>query len=83
LERRTFPSGKDKVNHDRGSYDDLCNAAAGALVLASRRPQVEPPIVAAVVLDRYGQDISAAPPAVGRGINGPNYSMKDGWSPRW
>ena len=45
LERRTFPSGKDKVDHDRGHHDDLCNAAAGALVLASRRPPPEPPIV--------------------------------------
>jgi hypothetical protein len=45
LERRTFPSGKDKIDHERGRHDDLCNAAAGALTLASRRPQPEPPIV--------------------------------------
>ena len=37
LERRTFPSGKDKIDHERGRHDDLCNAAAGALTLASRR----------------------------------------------
>ena len=41
----TFPSGKDKIDHDRGHHDDLCNAAAGALVLASRRLPIEPPIV--------------------------------------
>lgn len=35
LERRTFPSGQDKVNHTTGAHDDLCNAAAGALVLAA------------------------------------------------
>ena len=37
LERRTFPSGKDKIDHERGRHDDLCNAAAGALTLAARR----------------------------------------------
>ena len=37
LERRTFPSGKDKVDHGRGGHDDLCNAAAGALVLAAKQ----------------------------------------------
>jgi hypothetical protein len=35
LERRTFPSGQDKVNHPPGGHDDCCNAAAGALVLAA------------------------------------------------
>ena len=36
-EGRTFPSGKDKIDHERGRHDDLCNAAAGALTLAARR----------------------------------------------
>ena len=36
LERRTFSTGRDRVDHGPG-HDDLCNAAAGALVLASRR----------------------------------------------
>jgi len=52
LERRTFPSGKDKIDHERGRHDDLCNAAAGALVLASPRVQFEPKIVVPVVV--YG-----------------------------
>jgi hypothetical protein len=34
LERRTFPTGKDRVDHGRSGHDDCCNAAAGALVLA-------------------------------------------------
>src|SRR5262249_46824840 len=34
LERRTFPSGQDKVNHPPGAHDDCANAAAGAFVLA-------------------------------------------------
>jgi hypothetical protein len=37
LERRTFSTGKDRVDHGRAGRDDCCNAAAGALVLASRR----------------------------------------------
>jgi len=35
LERRTQPSGKDRIDHPAGAHDDLSNAAAGALVLAS------------------------------------------------
>lgn len=35
LERRTSRSGKDTVDHRPGGHDDLANAAAGALVLAS------------------------------------------------
>jgi hypothetical protein len=35
LERRTARSGKDSIDHAPGAHDDLCNAAAGALVLAA------------------------------------------------
>ena len=35
LERRTSSVGKDRVDHGRDGHDDLCNAAAGALGLAS------------------------------------------------
>ena len=63
LERRTFPSGKDKIDHERGRHDDLCNAAAGALVLASRRVQFEPKIVVPIVA-------SGAPYAVPGGVVG-------------
>ena len=49
LERRTFPSGKDRIDHERGRHDDMCNAAAGALVLASPRRDFEPKIVAPFV----------------------------------
>jgi hypothetical protein len=37
LERRALSGGHDKVDHGRGSHDDLSNAAAGALWCASRR----------------------------------------------
>jgi hypothetical protein len=35
LERRTSPVGKDRIDHGPGGHDDLCNSAAGALVLAA------------------------------------------------
>jgi hypothetical protein len=57
LERRTFPSGKDKIDHERGRHDDLCNAAAGALVLASPRVQFEPKIVVPIVAYGGGRRI--------------------------
>jgi len=47
LERRTFPTGRDRVDHGRAGHDDLCNAAAGALVLASRTPAQKIPMVGA------------------------------------
>jgi hypothetical protein len=40
LERRTSSIGKDRVDHGPGGHDDLCNAAAGAMVLAAA-PAVE------------------------------------------
>jgi hypothetical protein len=39
LERKTSSMGKDKVDHGPGGHDDLCNAAAGALVNAVGEPQ--------------------------------------------
>jgi hypothetical protein len=55
LERRTFPSGQDKVNHPPGGHDDCCNAAAGALVLASSR---KPLVVSQEVLQRAAMPTS-------------------------
>jgi hypothetical protein len=37
LERRTFSTGRDRVDHGKTERDDACNSAAGALVLASSR----------------------------------------------
>jgi hypothetical protein len=49
LERRTSSIGKDKVDHGPGGHDDLCNSAAGAMVLAAggRRLLIITPEVAA------------------------------------
>jgi hypothetical protein len=40
LERRTFPTGKDRINHPEkgGHHDDLANSAAIALTLAAAKP---------------------------------------------
>lgn len=35
LERKTLPAGRDSFNHPPGGHDDICNAVAGALVMAS------------------------------------------------
>jgi hypothetical protein len=35
LERKAQPSGRDRIDHPAGAHDDLSNAAAGALLLAS------------------------------------------------
>jgi hypothetical protein len=50
LERRTFSSGQDKVDHPSRGHDDLSNAAAGALVLAA--VQKPPMNVTAATLNR-------------------------------
>jgi hypothetical protein len=49
LERRTFSTGRDRVDHGRAGGDDACNAAAGALVLAARPAVNVVPLVGAVV----------------------------------
>jgi len=48
LERRTSRAGKDSIDHQPGAHDDVCNAVAGAAVLAAeaaaqpRAPFVSP-----------------------------------------
>jgi hypothetical protein len=39
LERRTARGGRDSVDHAPGAHDDIANAVAGALVLASKPPE--------------------------------------------
>jgi hypothetical protein len=42
LERRTSSVGKDRVDHGPGGHDDLCNAVAGAMVLAAQPAHESP-----------------------------------------
>jgi hypothetical protein len=46
LERRTSPGGRDRIDHGLNGHDDLCNAAAGALVEAAtgRKPMMISPV---------------------------------------
>jgi hypothetical protein len=37
LERSTGSTGRDRIDHPRGAHDDLCNAACGAIVLATQK----------------------------------------------
>ncbi len=37
LERRTSRAGRDSIGHMPGGHDDVCNAAAGALLLVQAR----------------------------------------------
>jgi hypothetical protein len=53
LERRSFPTGKQVIDHGPGGHDDLCNAAAGALALAVSKKG--PLKISAEVLRRAGQ----------------------------
>jgi hypothetical protein len=41
LERRATSGGKDKIDHPAQAHDDLCNSAAGALVLAAQKPKFD------------------------------------------
>jgi hypothetical protein len=52
LERRTFPTGRDRVNHGRGGHDDAANSVAGALVLAARPAVNVVPMVGALILSQ-------------------------------
>ena len=48
LERRTARSGKDSIDHGPGQHDDVANAVAGAIVLASHHEvplNFHPPIL--------------------------------------
>lgn len=38
LERRTSRGGRDSIDHAPGGFDDVCNAAMGALLLVNQRP---------------------------------------------
>jgi hypothetical protein len=84
LERRVV-GAHEVVSHPQvaSAHDDLATAVCGALVTAALRVAQEVPMVAAVIVSRGGVDISVVPPDMGRALGGPNYSMRDDWSPRW
>jgi hypothetical protein len=95
LERRTFPTGRDRVDHGRSGKDDAANAVAGALALAARRVPDEPPIVTPWYTGKNcgpsdGGDVTApvsAHESWARSYYGSggtrrddNYSIHDSWS---
>ena len=44
LERRTFSTGRDRIDPGKHGHDDACNSAAGALVLAASKRKWDPTI---------------------------------------
>ncbi len=53
LVRRTFPSGKDRVDHELNGHDDIANSIAGAAVLASTSGKGQKvPIVGPILMGR-------------------------------
>jgi hypothetical protein len=77
LERRTARGGKDSIDHGPGQHDDVANAVAGALVLASHHdvplnfyPPAVGPSRSALPVD-YGSGLPAA-------IYGAGASVKPG-----
>lgn len=63
LERRTGRSGRDTIDHAPGGHDDLANAAAGALLLASRQALPADLAQAFIVRSEWAGDLLDAPPA--------------------
>jgi hypothetical protein len=55
LERRTFSSGKDRIDHPLNAHDDIANAVAGAAVLASQDREQKVPLVGPIL---FGQPMS-------------------------
>jgi hypothetical protein len=70
LERRTARGGKDSVDHAPGAHDDVINAVAGALVLASQRAAQAVPLIGPIISSTGPSDT----PIGGGGDRQPNQS---------
>jgi hypothetical protein len=55
LERRTSRAGKDSIDHPPGAHDDVCNAVAGAVVLAAAAAAHPQPKIVAPSIFSNGQ----------------------------
>ena len=85
LERRTFSTGRDRVDHAPHGADDACNSAAGALVIAAQRPLqavIAAPILIAHPSARNPATVSAFDPCAALDDYSPRMRPED-WSPRW
>ena len=77
LERRTFPSGKDRIDHPLNGHDDIANSIAGAAVLASQDREQKIPMVAPIIL-------SLQEPAIfGKSTTAAFYEFYGGNAHRW
>ena len=63
LERRVYPT-RETVNHPQGGHDDVCNAVAGALMLASRTAYEQKiPMLAPFVVGKTTASVYSDPAA--------------------
>jgi hypothetical protein len=81
LERRTFPSGKDRIDHPLNGHDDLSNAIAGAAVLAATKKEEHIPLIGPILIYRDGA--STAPPSPGQTTTQAFYEYMNGSGPSW
>jgi hypothetical protein len=84
LERRTARGGKDSIDHGPGQHDDLANAVAGAIVLASHHevplnfyPPILGPACSAVMTD-FGSGLPCAVYGAGAGVKPGTYCPEAG-----
>jgi hypothetical protein len=77
LERKTMPSGKDRVDHGPGGHDDAANVAAGAMVLATATRLNEVPLVPPIIVSQ------TQPPSPGTSTTQAFYDYYNSAGPWW
>jgi hypothetical protein len=87
LERRTARGGKDSIDHGPGAHDDIANAVAGAVVLASHHKvklNFHPPITGPgrsewIAEFGFGSPGSGLPVSMADGLGGDASMPPEGW----
>ncbi len=87
LERRTARGGKDLIDHGPGQHDDLANAVAGAIVLASHHvrklnfhpPTLGPPRSEWIAAHGFGMAGGGLPVSMADGLGGDASMPPCGW----
>jgi hypothetical protein len=86
LERRTARGGKDSIDHGPGQHDDIANAVAGAIVLASHHvrklnfhaPTLGPPRSEWIAAQGFGMAGGGLPVSMADGLGG-SADKPGGW----
>jgi hypothetical protein len=80
LVRRTYPGGKDKIDHETNAHDDLANAIAGAAVLASLDREQEFVLVPPILVSGGPRNIPGSDMGGHVDYNGGRYAPQPGQS---